>query len=295
MRILWISTLSTGSGHIMLAGTLQSALRRAGESHHLKVLHGTQFQHLGTLLDLHIEELAPEAEDVLLGRGRRESHLYREIDDFAPEVLIIEGAWFAVHDLIHDFDMPKIGLFLGMLPQFFSMELPDRVIHLDSAAYDRVFAIEPFDAPFPAERLDPMLLRNPDEILARDEAAARLDIEPDRPTAYIALNGRPGEFDMLRKTYSYLEDQYQVVYSSNYEGGIFPALDYYNAFDLIVCGAGYSQFWEAMRFEKEAVFVPQLRRFESQAWRVEHCQDYPVWGNGAEQLAGVISELGKGV
>ena len=55
----------------------------------------------------------------------------------------------------------------------------------------------------------------------------------------------------MKKTYSYLEDEgYQMVYSTNYKGGLFPAVDYFNAFEMLICGAGYNSFWEAVYFDR---------------------------------------------
>ena len=35
-------------------------------------------------------------------------------------------------------------------------------------------------------------------------------------------------------------------------------------------GLDHSQFWEAIYVDKEALFVPQPRRYESYAWRVDN-------------------------
>ena len=107
-----------------------------------------------------------------------------------------------------------------------------------------------------------------------------------------AINGKPGEFEEKKKLYSYLgETDYEMVYSSNFRGGLFPAVDYFNAFDLLICGAGYSAFWEAIYFEKEAIFVPFPRRFEGQRQRVAECEEYVCRQNGADQLVEIIMNL----
>lgn len=82
-----------------------------------------------------------------------------------------------------------------------------------------------------------------------------------------------------------------MIYSTNYHGGLFPAADYFNAFDFIVCGAGYNQFWEAIFFNKEAVFEPTATIFEDQARRVRECQEYYFDVNGADQLVELIMGL----
>ena len=99
-------------------------------------------------------------------------------------------------------------------------------------------------------------------------------------------------FEETKKMYSYLENEgYPIVYSTNYQGGLFPAVDYFNAFEMVICGRGISAFWEAVYFQKEAIFVPQQRRFENQAWRVAECQDYVFTRNGADELVELILGL----
>jgi len=73
-----------------------------------------------------------------------------------------------------------------------------------------------------------------------------------RKNCLIAYNGHPGDFERVEKEYSYLEREgYSIVATTNYrENGIFPVIDYFNAFDLIVCGASYNAFWEVIYFKK---------------------------------------------
>ena len=91
---------------------------------------------------------------------------------------------------------------------------------------------------------------------------------------------------------SHLEDEgYSVVHTTNYRDGLFPIVDYYNAFDLIVCSAGYNSFWEVMFFEKEAICVPVERRFEDQQRRFRECRNYYFDDNGADQMVDLILGL----
>ncbi len=82
-----------------------------------------------------------------------------------------------------------------------------------------------------------------------------------------------------------------MVYSTNYSGGIFPVVDYFNAVDLLICGGGYNAFWEAKYFEKEAIIVPTYARFEDPQIRISIGQDFTFKENGADQLVGIIMEL----
>ena len=89
---------------------------------------------------------------------------------------------------------------------------------------------------------------------------------------------------------SYYEG-WRVVRSDNRSGGLFPAARWFNAFELLVCGAGYSAFWEARYFGKEACFVPYPRRFEDQARRIALFSDYTPKGNGADELVDRLTGL----
>ena len=278
MRVLWCSLLSTGSGHVFIPAAACNALRRRNIDADFRVLHGTEFGWLAQALRLDATRLEHDTAEALLGPNRYETALYRNIEEFAPDVLIVEGSWFVFHELIHDIDAYKVGVFSSMLPGFFHINAAGRELRFDGDGYDRVFATEPFAPPFPAEHLNPVLLRNPEEIFPREESARRLGIDPNRETAFIALNGRPGEFENLKKTYSYLEDEYQVVYSSNYHGGIFPALDYYNASDVVVCGGGYSQFWEAVYYKRRRCSCRSRAgsRVRPGAWRTARTTGSPT-------------------
>ncbi len=142
------------------------------------------------------------------------------------------------------------------------------------------------------EQINPVVIRNRNEILSKKDALAKLGIKKRGKICLFAFNGRPGEFERIKKDYSYLEDVgYQMVYSTNFKGGLFPVVDYFNGFDLIICGAGYNAFWEVMYFRKEAIFVPVWRRFESQRQRIQECGDYFFEENGSDQLVDIMMNL----
>jgi hypothetical protein len=139
--------------------------------------------------------------------------------------------------------------------------------------------------------IDPIVLRNREEILSREQAGLDLGIDPDRQTCILAYSGHPGDFKRVKKDYSYLESEYQMVYTTTYERGIFPVVDYFNAADFVVCGAGYNSFWEIVFFGKEAHLVPTQARFESGERRIEECREYRFGQNGADQLVDIIMNL----
>jgi len=175
---------------------------------------------------------------------------------------------------------------------FFTIPLGDKTLSFRPKDYHLALSVEPFETGLPLRRINPIVIRNRDEILSRKDALAKLGLTEDGNHCLFAFNGKPGEFEETKKMYSYLEDEgHRMVYSTNYQGGLFPAVDYFDAFEMVICGAGYSAFWEAVYFRKEAIFVPQPRRFENQAWRVAECQDYKFRRNGADELVELILGL----
>ena len=205
-----------------------------------------------------------------------------------PDILIVDLAWYLVSDVLSALQCRKVLLIRMVPPVYFSIPRGGREpLELDPDAWDAVFTIEPFECPFPTVETDPVLIRNVNELLCPAEARRGLlrDREDDgRPVCLFAMNGKPGELDDARKSYAYLEDDYHVVYTTNYAGGLFPAMDYYPGADLVVCGAGYNAFWETRACGVPSVYIPQERRLDRQDLRVRHYSDRTPAGNGADQI-----------
>jgi len=237
-------------------------------------------------------EIPLEDEHGLAADTYENSMLYKTLAALEPDVLLVDLAWYMCHHFLNRLPGRKILLCRQVADRFFRIPLASGPLQFDPGQYDRVLAIEPFRSSIPMESINPVIIRNRDEILSRHDALDRLDVSPERPLCLFAFNGRADEFDRVRKTYSYLEDtDYHVIYSTNHRQGLFPAVDYFNAFDLVLSAAGYNAFWEAIYFGKETIFVPQTRRFEDQRRRVEECQEIRFDENGADQLVKMIMGL----
>ena len=155
-----------------------------------------------------------------------------------------------------------------------------------------MLAIEPFESCVEIQPVNPVILRNRDEIYDRKTAANKLGLSLDKRVCLVALNYKEGYFERLTKKYSYLDGEYEMFYTTNLKGGgIFPIVDYFNAFDLVVCAAGYTQFWEVIYFEKEGIFETYPLNFTSMKRRVEECSDYRFEENGADQIADIMLTL----
>jgi hypothetical protein len=234
-------------------------------------------------------EVPFEDEWRLSRRDFSSSALYTTILALRPDVLIVDMFWFPLSHFIRGLQCRKIFLCRQVADGFFSVRTAEETLKFNPEDYDLALATEPFPCNAPLTRIDPLVIRNRYEIMSREDAERALHLGGSAPRCLFAFNGKPGELARAKENYANLAGEgYEIVYSTNYEGGIFPAVDYFNAFDLLVCGAGYNSFWEAVYFGKPAVFVPQQRRFEDQARRVEECRGYVFERNGADGLVNLL-------
>ncbi len=175
---------------------------------------------------------------------------------------------------------------------FFSIPLPEGSISYSEEEFDLVLAVEPFKGLGPKQQVNPLVIRNRDEILSREQALQELKLQKDRQNCLLAYNGNPGDFERVRKRFTYLQDMGYVVFSTtNYKEGLFPAVDYFNAFDLVICGASYNSFWETIYFDKEAIYIPTETRFVRGERLIKEYRNYRFHENGADQLVGTLLHL----
>ena len=254
MRVVFYTSATTGAGRLVTGMSIGNALNRKGVSCTYTIVHSSDLGRLAE--DFNTVWVPVETEEDLAPDAWRSSVLYKTLSKLKPDVLLVHHTWFMVHHFIRE--LPGIKLYLSdqAFDGHFRIHLDTGELVFDPGQYGRVIAIEPFGSAIPMERVNPLVLRNRDEILPRSKALRRMGLDGTKPVALYSLSGSPEYFDRLREKYAYLEKEgYDVVYTGTWrEGGIFPAVDYFNAVDLIVCGAGYNQVWEANYFGKKALF-----------------------------------------
>ncbi|TVQ35878.1 MAG: hypothetical protein EA384_15280 [Spirochaetaceae bacterium] len=288
VRIAYYSAAYTGCGHTVRGIAVHNALQRAEVDCEYVMVGTFGMPELAESQGIPVVQLEPESFDTLSAERFRSSTTYRALRRIAADTLIVDMAWFATHRIVAELSGTSILLLRQASEEFFGYHHNGATVEFDPASYDLVLQIEPCSLPFDSLAIDPIIMRRPHELLPRDRAAGALGLDPALPAALIATNGKPGEFEELKQSYSYLDDAYQLFCSSNHHGGVFPIADYFNTFDFVVCSGGYNAFWEAVYFGKEAVFVPHPREFENQAWRIENCQDYVFRANGADELVKIL-------
>jgi len=237
-------------------------------------------------------EIPSENEHQLSAESWSRSKLYRFLESFRPDVLLVDLLWFPLHHFIRELPCRKVFLSHQVDERFFSLQLQQGRITFQPGDYDLALATEPFRSSIPLQPLNPLVIRNRNEILSAEEARRRLRLDQGRPSCLFSFTGEAEDVEEVKKEFAYLsEEGYQLVYAAGCPTGLFPVVDYFNAFDLLICGAGYNAFWEAMFFQKEAYFLPRPRNFENQTLRVAECQDFIFDKNGADQLVDLLSRL----
>ena len=289
MNILYFTSGLTGVGRLIRGISIGNALQRLKFDSQYSIISSSKFGFLTDRIP-HIK-INVESAIQLSKQNYHNSQLYKVLSDINPDVLIIDLLWFPLYHFIEELSCKKLFLCRQVADSFFSIPAAAGVLSFNPSQYDEILKIEPFVSALEMKQIHPLVIRNRDEIYSRKQALERLRLSDGRKICCITYSGYPGDFERVKKDYSYLEEEYAVIYTSTYHNGIFPIADYFNAIDFLVCGAGYNAFWEAKFFNKQAVFVPIQARFESGAKRIEECLDYEFSKNGADQLVKMIKDI----
>lgn len=293
MKAAYYTSGLSGAGRVVRGIAIGNAFRRKSIQCEYTIMSSSPFGRLAEAAGFRHQELPPEDENILDDQNYLDSHIYASLKEAAPDVLLADLLWFPLHPFIKELPCKKIFLCRQVDYRYFSFRRGSRQIEFDPDSYDLRLAIEPCaDAPFPLRHINPIVIHNRDEILPRGEALARLGLEGDQKTFLLSHYGNPGEYDRFKKKYQKLEKKgWRGVYSTGGEGGLFPVVDYFNAFDLIICGAGYNSFWEVKYFKKEAIIIQTNRAYEDVKIRMRECKHHEFSENGADQLVDIITNL----
>ncbi len=301
IKVVYYTSGLAGSGRIIKGISIGNGFVRNNIPCDYVVISSCSFGCLAAPFGFHHIGIPYEEARELSRDTYEQSVLYNTIRKLSPDILIVDLQWFSLHQFISDFPCKKVFLCTNLNKPyiqdvFLTIKLPSGTLRFLPSQYDLLVAAEPLPLDLPMKQIDPLIIRNRDEILSENEAGQRLGLTTFKrntgKTCLVALNGKPGDFEEIKKNYSYLEDVgYKMVYSTNYDGGLFPAADYFNVFDLLITGGGYNSFWESIFFEKETIFVPAPRQFEDQKKRIDDNTDYEFKGNGVDQLVELIMNL----
>jgi hypothetical protein len=292
MRVLYYTAGIAGSGRIVQGLSIYNAVVRRRLQAEYCLLSSSPLAQLADRLKVPHAEIPLEDEKQLSEQAWPASKLYQFLASYKPDVLLVDLLWFPLHHFIRELPGKKVFLCRQIDARYFTIESPAGNISCRPEDYDLALATEPWDPPFPMRQINPIVIRNREEILSRSEALERLELPDGCPCCLFAFTGAAEDVAGVKQMFAYLgEEGYRMVYGSDYPARLFPVVDYYQAFDYLICGAGYNAFWEAVYFQKEAYFIPRPRHFEDQYRRVAECQEYEFNENGADQLVELLAGL----
>ena len=223
------------------------------------------------------------------------TQLYKRIRKIAPDLLIVYGSWVPVLPYIGTLSAHKVLLLRQCNPPWLSLPMSGRdPIPINHADYDLSLVCEPnFKVPG-FSQINPIVIRNPDEILSREDARRSMQVPPGKKLCVIARNGYMGELDSLLAQYSdrYDPEEWHVYITTNANGrGLFPLADYAAAIDLLVSGGGYATFYETRFLGIPAKLESFPRLAEDIGWRLRTNSDYEFEENGADQFVRITRDL----
>lgn len=287
MNIVFYTSGVAGSGRLVRGIAVANALGRAGIPCDFTILSSSSFAELAERSGVKHRYVPKENEEALSEAACRDSELYKALGELKPDILIVDLLWFTLQHFIDELPCRKIFLCHQVIEDFFHIR--ELSLRFRPEQYDEVIAIEPFVSDVVFRGIHPLILKNRDEILSRKEALERLELSGKDRNILFAVNARPGDFERLKKKYAPLANRRRkITYSTNYKGGLFPVIDYFNAFDMVICLAGYNQFWECLYFRKEAVFETIPLNFSSMDRRIRECGRMRIRTNGADELVKIM-------
>jgi len=278
MRIGFFTAGSVGAGHLVRGVALERALRRVG--------FGGEYRMFGPALPFAAAarlgyETVPLEEGLLRDAVRApESALARVLSRFQPDVLLVDLFWAPVHHLLPHLRC-EAWLLVRCCPRAWFGGPPDT--RWDPARFARIIGIEPLPHAAIRERVEPVVVCNPEECRPPGALRAHLEVPPGRPLVVAMHAGLPGEMAALAKA-----GGHGVVTCDLYtESALFPVAEWLRDADGVFAGAGYNSFWEArwLGWFERTVFTPFPRAVDNQGWRLATCSTYRMQQNGADTLA----------
>lgn len=278
MRIAYLTGGTVGAGHLVRGVAIGRALRRAALDVTYRMFGPPLPFPVSTRLDYEAFPLDTAAfrDPARVGA----SVLGQALTAFAPDLLIVDLYWGIVHHLL---PLPgcEAWLLARSVPKAWFGGPPDT--RWDAKRFGRVVGIEPMSNAAVRDRVDPVVVCNPDERQPRGALRARLGVADDASLVVVTHAGNPGEIDSLARGAGAA-----VVRCDLFDdAALFPLAEWLGDADRVVAGAGYNSYWEArwLGWSDRTTFTPFNRAIDDQRWRIATCGGYRMQANGADTLA----------
>jgi hypothetical protein len=278
MRVAYCTAGTIGAGHLMRGLAIARGLGRAG-------FRG-EYRSFGPPLPFPAVAAAgyhalPMKFSALMHPALvMRTPLGRALKAYAPDLLIVDLFWAPLAPLLDELGC-EAWLLLRSCPAGWLRGAPEAPFR--RRRFRRVIAIEPIPHPRVRERIDPIVVANPDECRPAGALRERLRLPRRRRLVAVAQAGAPGEYEKLLE----LAGAGAIGFALTDPKAPFPAAEWLPGADEVVSGAGYNAFWEArwLGYAGRARFVPFTRDIDDQAWRARACARVRPRRNGADVLA----------
>ena len=233
--------------------------------------------------------------------------LHDAVSEFGVKVLVVDalprGIFGEMGELLPRLDMPKVAVLRCLKRDYLGSHDVPRFI---DAHYDRAVLCEgwPDDAhrALAIDQVDaaPILIRDSDELLARDQA--RGIMAAAEPTPLVVAVGAVGDaslgdsvFKLLAKIHSrgrtprfllrhaHLPSEPQTDPDAITH---FPLIELLPGADVVVGACGYNLCHECRATATPAIFMPQRRLYDDQFWRARDADA----ASGPEQLEALLAQ-----
>ncbi|WP_207782168.1 glycosyltransferase [Phytoactinopolyspora limicola] len=295
-RILFISSNGSGMGHLTRLLSYAVRCEPTAEPYFLSLSQavpivaefGYSFEYLPSMP---ATGLAPQRWHAYFAAS-----VLQTMERVRPAVVVFDGTWPYEGIPSVRAALPEVAWVWSRRGMWKAGEGQDRLAKADW--FDLV--IEPGDLAAPAdrgvtarddvaERLGPVTLLDPDELMSRGAAREALGLDPASPMALVSLgagniNDTRGDVGASIAALWSLGVQVCVTRAEIASGGgdhpdvhlvrTYPLSRYYRAFDLAISAAGYNSFHELLRFGVPTLFVPNLATaLDDQPGRSRHAAE----------------------
>lgn len=291
MRIAFFTAGTIGAGHLVPGLAVERGLRRAGFRGEYRMF-GPPLRFPEALVPPNWTATTAPPRALADPRTARETDVARALLAYAPDLLLVELFWAPLAHIL-----PALGcrawLLVRYVPKAFLAGPPG--LPFDPRAYERVIGTEPVQRDAIRERIPALVVSNPDECRPPEALRRRLGVPDDAHLTIVMQAGHPGEAATLAEGAEDAERPPGGVVRvldpfADAGAPLFPAAEWLDGADRILCGAGYSAFWEArwLGYHDRTEFYAFPRNLDDQAWRVTACARWPMEENGADVLARMV-------
>ncbi len=256
-----------GLGHVTRAAAILRQLRRLGVADLLVMTNAVQPLPLKQekLPCLHLPHPSSAFSDTV----------QETLHSCQPRVLVIDafpaGIAGELTEILPDLTCRKV-LVYRHLREVYREELLTTTV-----GYDLLLCAEEpvVQAAVPQRLCEPVLIRDAEERLPREQARARMGVMDERPIVLGVSSGdaewQADFFALLAKIWRRRSLDAHLRLASPQSGehiqDHYPLLELFNGVDLLIGASGYNLFHEARACGVPAIFLPRHKRFDNQQWR----------------------------